>query len=125
MKIKSLGTGAAQIAERQREMERQMGAMAATIRALETRVAELSKQLHAQGSAASQPATPEDAAPERTKPEVVAAITAAATAFLGKAARVRSARLLHGAPLSGAWGGTWAQQGRLTVHTSHNLRRKG
>ncbi len=121
MKINPFGTGSARIAERQRAMERQMSAMAATIRALETRVAELSQLLSAQESASAQAATPEAAPAERTQPEVVAAITAAATAFLGKAARVRSARLLHGA----SNGGGWAQQGRVTVHTSHNLRRKG
>jgi hypothetical protein len=68
-------------------------------------------------------ATPKETAgqptPAQTKPEIVAALTAAATAFLGKKARVRSAQLLPGEQENA---GAWAQQGRVIVQTSHNMR---
>jgi len=53
------------------------------------------------------------------KPETLAAITAAATAFLGKSARVRSARELSANAV-----GAWARQGRAFVHSSHNPRQR-
>jgi hypothetical protein len=56
------------------------------------------------------------------KPEIMAAITAAATAFLGKNARIRSARTV---PAEQDGAGAWAQQGRVVVQTSHNLRSRG
>ena len=59
--------------------------------------------------------------PAQTKPEIVAALTAAATAFLGKKARVRSAQSLAD-PQDSA--GAWAQQGRVIVQTSHNPRQR-
>lgn len=55
---------------------------------------------------------------EQTEPQTLVAITAAATAFLGKMAHVRSARAVATSDAAGAW----AQQGRVTVQTSHNLR---
>ena len=53
---------------------------------------------------------------EPVKPEIVAAMTAAATAFLGKKARIRSAR-----QLADESAGAWAQQGRVIVQTSPDL----
>jgi methylmalonyl-CoA carboxyltransferase large subunit len=47
--------------------------------------------------------------------EILLVISAAVAAFLGKSARVRSARYLHEG-LS-----PWAQQGRVYVQASHNL----
>jgi hypothetical protein len=112
------------ISERQRDTERQLQALASTVKALQTRVAEL---------AASHPAWPEfvDAAAmsnplenrfmtgaDRLKPETLAAITAAATAFLGKMPRLRSVQSI---PTAKDGVGAWAQQGRVIVQTSHNL----
>jgi hypothetical protein len=61
------------------------------------------------------------AAPSNTKqapiaPETLAAIVAAATAFLGNAVELRAVKLL-----TGAQGNRWSRQGRATVHASHNL----
>ncbi len=57
--------------------------------------------------------------PEKTDevtPEIIMVLTAAVAAFLGKRARIRSARLVRAAPSS-----AWAQQGRVFVQASHNL----
>ncbi|MGD0348211.1 MAG: hypothetical protein ABSA85_15715 [Terracidiphilus sp.] len=113
------------VRERQRDMERQLDAMATTVKALQARVAELSRLQAARVQEAEvvtisaavenvdEPKTPP------VKPEIVVALTAAATAFLGKKARVRSAQLLPGAQENA---GAWAQQGRVIVQTSHNMR---
>ena len=114
------------VEERQRDMERQLNAMATTVRALQARVAELSRLQTARGEVAVT-ATPEETTDQakhaQTKPEIVAALTAAATAFLGKKARVRSAKLLPNTQQDSA--GAWAQQGRMIVQTSHNPRQRG
>lgn len=112
------------VAERQRATEQQLNALAATVKNLQARVAELSRltaeragaaEIDAMSAAADEPAAP-------AKPEMLAALTAAATAFLGKRARIRSAKLVPAAPESS---GAWAQQGRVVVQTSHNLRARG
>jgi len=111
--------------ERQRETERQMNALATTVKALQARVAELSRlQATQEGEVASVTAVESEASrkKEPMKPEIVAALTAAATAFLGKKARIRSAHLVPAAQDSA---GAWAQQGRVIVQTSHNLRTNG
>ena len=116
------------VRERQRDMERQLNAMATTVKALQARVAELNRLQAARAQEAQVAvisASAETACQpkqEQTKPEIVAALTAAATAFLGKKARVRSAHLIAGAE-DGA--DAWAQQGRMLVQTSHNLRPRG
>jgi hypothetical protein len=113
------------VAARQRETERQISAMAATMKALQARVAELGR-LHAaqmqEGDFAIAAPKKDDAGgkKEPMKPEIVAALTAAATAYLGKKARIRSAR-----QLADESAGAWAQQGRVIVQTSHNLRSNG
>jgi methylmalonyl-CoA carboxyltransferase large subunit len=55
--------------------------------------------------------------PEEITPEILTVLTAAVAAFLGKRAKIRSARALGGAERSSAW----AQQGRVFVQASHNL----
>ncbi len=50
-------------------------------------------------------------------PELLMVLTAAVAAFLGKRARIKSARLKSGPEQSSAW----AQQGRVFVQASHNL----
>ncbi len=113
------------VAEKQRETDRQLSAMSATVNALQARVAELGglKAEKGETSAFSEKA---DAMASRKlespAPETVAVLTAAAAAFLGKQARVRSAHMMP-AEQSGA--GTWAQQGRAFVQTSHNPRARG
>jgi methylmalonyl-CoA carboxyltransferase large subunit len=62
---------------------------------------------------------PKPAEPERVEevtPEMVMVLTAAVAAFLGKRARIRSARMVRSAPSN-----VWAQQGRVFVQASHNL----
>lgn len=53
--------------------------------------------------------------------EIVAAITAAATVFLGVHFRIRSLELLHSQ--SGAVN-RWTRQGRTSIQSSHNPRSK-
>jgi methylmalonyl-CoA carboxyltransferase large subunit len=55
-------------------------------------------------------------AEEAITPEVLALLSAAVAAFLGKTARIRSARRAPGQGSS-----QWAQQGRVFVQASHNL----
>ena len=113
------------IAERQQAADRQLSALATTVKALQARVAELGGMERASGEAGSAEGTAsatENMAGEegeQLKPETLAAITAATTAFLGKKVRVRSVRPLPAAQDSV---GAWAQQGRVFVQTSHNLR---
>lgn len=113
------------VEERGRDMERQLNAMTTTVKALQTRVTELSRLQAArvQEAEVAVIATPAETAGQpklaQTKPEIVAALTAAATVFLGRKARVRSAQPLAD-PQDSA--GAWAQQGRVIVQTSHNLR---
>ena len=110
------------VAERQQSTERQIAALAATVKALQARVAELNRQ-EARGQevpsieAAAEGAQTTELVHE--KPEMLAVITAAATAFLGKTARVRSAKLM---PAPQETVSPWTQQGRMIVQTSHNLR---
>jgi hypothetical protein len=113
------------VAEKQRETDRQLRALVATVSALQARVAELGG-LQAQRSEGTEVAAEPEvmAAQKQESPEAetVAVLTAAAATFLGKKARIRSAQLLP-AEQSGA--GTWAQQGRASVQTSHNPRSRG
>jgi len=116
------------VAEKQRETERQLSAMATTLNALQARVAELGG-LNAMpapwgGSASdSIPAKNEGGQKQKSpEPEIVAVLTAAASTFLGKKAQVRSAQL---APAEPGSAGAWAQQGRAFAQTSHNPRSRG
>jgi type II secretory pathway pseudopilin PulG len=116
------------VGEKQRETERQLGAMAATVQALQARVAELGGQEALRALPSERAATfnaaenadgPKQESPE---PEIVAVLTAAASTFLGKKAHVRSAQLR---PAERSSAGAWAQQGRAFVQTSHNPRSRG
>jgi hypothetical protein len=113
------------VAEKQRETDRQLSAMAATVSALQVRVAELGGLQPQQGESAAAATKPKDMAAkqlESSDAETVAVLTAAAATFLGKKARLRSAQLL---PAEQSSAGTWAQQGRASVQTSHNPRSRG
>lgn len=110
------------IQERHQETERQLTALATEVKTLQARLVELGAQpAHVPGNV---PITESEAGEKRleAKPEVLAAITAAATVFLGKEARIRSAQFQ---PIAQDRGGTWAQQGRMSVQTSHNPRSRG
>ncbi|ABF42025.1 hypothetical protein Acid345_3024 [Candidatus Koribacter versatilis Ellin345] len=64
-------------------------------------------------TATAEPAPPKPAAiPE----EIMLVIAAAVAAFVGKSARIRSARYMHEGQ------SPWAQQGRVFIQASHNLR---
>ena len=112
-------------AEKQREIDRQLSAMAATVKALQARVAELGKLQSQQSEGAAASTKVEVVAPQKQESpeaETVAVLTAAATTFLGKKAQIRSAQIL---PAEQSSSGTWAQQGRAFVQTSHNPRSRG
>jgi hypothetical protein len=112
------------VTERQREMQRQMSALATTVKALQVRVTELGRLpvKHVEPGEAADAQTENAGRQEKEtmKPEIVAALTAAATAFSGETARIRSAEQLADVETD-----AWAQQGRVTVQTSHNLRSNG
>lgn len=101
--------------ERQRATERQLAALAATVKTLQARVAELSRGTPP-GHEMEPVAVTGEYDPE---PQTLAVMAAAAAAFVGKAARIRSARLAPG-PTGNV--SPWSQQGRVIVQTSHNLR---
>lgn len=109
------------LAERQRDTDRQLNAMAAQVKVLQARVAELSRLEAGRAQEGEVTAMPAKVVrkEEATKPELVAVLTAAATAYLGKKTRLRSAQLL---PAQTDSAGAWARQGRILVQTSHNLR---
>jgi methylmalonyl-CoA carboxyltransferase large subunit len=69
--------------------------------------------------AAPAPAPPPPS--DEISPEILSVISAAVAAFLGKKARVRSARLIRPVVSTSAW----AQQGRVFVQASHNLPYRG
>ena len=109
------------VAERQLSTDRQLSALAMTVKALQLRVAELSgppaKPMQAHDVDSGCVAGENMAG--QVQPKTLAVITAAATTALGKKARVRSAQAL---PAAQEDAGAWAQQGRVIVQTSHNLR---
>jgi methylmalonyl-CoA carboxyltransferase 12S subunit len=67
-------------------------------------------------AAAPTPTPVEPPKTEEVSPETIMILSAAVAAFLGKRARIRSARLVRTAPSN-----AWAQQGRAFVQASHNL----
>jgi 3-oxoacyl-ACP reductase-like protein len=117
-----------EVAELRQETERQLKALTSAIKALETRVAELSAA--AAPVAAPVPAVKAEAAAkaavpkkdEEIAPEMMIVIAAAVTAFLGKKVRIRSTKMLQ-SPYEIV--NPWSQQGRVFVQASHNLRSRG
>jgi methylmalonyl-CoA carboxyltransferase large subunit len=119
------------VSKRQLAMERQLGELAAAIKVLQARVAELSQTPALQ--TAPESATGVKAASVSAKeavhhetgevtPEVLAMIAAAVTAFLGKKVRIRSAKMLQ-SPYEVV--NPWSQQGRVYVPALHYLRSRG
>lgn len=112
------------VAEQQLSTERQVSALEMTVKALQKQVAELSRAesprpYHsATGTITAEAENMAGEERQQLKPETLAVITAAATTFLGKKARIRAA---HALPAENG-AGAWAQQGRVIVQTSHNPR---
>lgn len=115
-------------AEKQQDTDRQLLAMAATVKALEMRVAELSgaqaTDVQQRETAAVRVQAEDAPTPikEPVKPETMAALAAAATSFLTRRARFGAAQQMPAEQDSAV---AWAQQGRVFVQTSHNLRPRG
>jgi hypothetical protein len=117
------------VSQNGRQLWHQLHSIASALNALEVRIAEIEKSL------AKAPPEPEIAAESANElvedrtfnekdeiaPDTMAAITAAAIAFAGKNARIQSVRSLP----SHAAVNPWSQQGRASVHASHNLRSRG
>jgi len=112
------------MAERQDALERQLGAIAETVRSLERRLTERSD--------AEQFSVPEgtvEVLSEREMDEArmkkrgvkveVKAVIAAAAAVAGEMAKVRKVRAVSAAQDAGS---AWSQQGRVGVVSSHRLR---
>ena len=107
------------LSERQQASERQLSELRGTLQALQAEVAKLSQPAAARVAAAPAPAA--QAAPVKPKkaevsPEVIVMLAAAATAYLGKEVRIRSAKMLQ-SPYEVI--NPWAQQGRVFVQASH------
>ncbi|MDR3774903.1 MAG: hypothetical protein P4L26_16230 [Terracidiphilus sp.] len=124
------------LAAQQEATERQLSALAKTLRDLEHKLAELNQISDLQASAASEfemesaAEVAEAAAPvaeeqeeeleeEEVPAEMMPVLAAAAAELLGKKVRILSARKLE-APRQGL--SPWSQQGRVFVQASHNLR---
>lgn len=108
--------------ERQQAFERQITALAAEVRLLQEDLMALSGKYRPAEQTEPVAAADEGAGMARSgkpKAETLAVIAAAASAFLGKAARVRSVQM---APVESETVSPWSQQGRMIVQTSHNLR---
>jgi len=65
---------------------------------------------------------PPEVSHEEISPETLVMIAAAVTSFLGKRVRIRSAKMLQ-SPYEIV--NPWAQQGRVFVQASHNVRSRG
>jgi len=117
------------IAARQSALESRLDTLAASLKTLETRLAELDRihelqaaatpevEIEAPAAAAAPPVVQQKE--EEVSPEMLVMIAAAVTAYLGKKVRVRSARMLqpHRESLS-----AWTQHGRMLIHSSHSPR---
>jgi len=123
---KALGRTAA----RQEMLEREVLSLSATVAMLEAKLAAMHKpvaappvaQVSAAGAtlpALAAEADRADARLEGVEPEMVRVLVAAAAAALGRNVRLISARLVPAIVDSPS---PWSQQGRVFVHTSHNLR---
>lgn len=119
------------VSERQQAMEGQLSALAATLKALEARMAEIGRAaglrpeavaVVEKGAAASAAKPAVARKNEEVTPEILVMIAAAVTVFLGKKVRIRSAKMLQ-SPYEVV--NPWSQQGRVFVQASHNLRLRG
>jgi hypothetical protein len=112
------------LAERQQTADRRLSELGALVEALEARIAELTRVappavLPAAALPKAAQATPAIAAKAEVTPEMIVILAAAATAYLGKNVRVRSAKMLQ-SPYEIV--NPWAQHGRVMIQVSHSLR---
>ena len=119
------------VSERQLATERQLSELSNALKALEARVAELGQLSASRLTAAPEietkaaaPVAKADVQPKKIEvtPEILVMLAAAATAFLGKNVRIRSAKMMQ-SPYEVI--NPWSQQGRVFVQASHNLRSRG
>jgi methylmalonyl-CoA carboxyltransferase large subunit len=128
----SLRRGFRRILEQRTAAEGQLNALTGALKALEARVAELSRPAVIQAPAVPIPAAvakveaaipsakePVQQKEEEITPEMLVVLAAAVTAYLGKKVRIRSAKMLQ-SPYEIV--NPWSQQGRVFVQASHNLR---
>ena len=114
-------------ADQQQKDAQQVQQLTSTVRALEAQIAQLVKASSPAVVPTSTVAVPPPvavesvaAAPEEEiTPELLVVMAAAVTVFLGKTVRIRSAKRLQ-SPYEIV--NPWAQQGRVFVQASHNLR---
>ena len=111
LQIDELRTRQAELAEQLKGMQRSMTAM--ELKKAEPVAAPPQKVEAPKPEMKPQPAAPK---PEAIPEEIMLVIAAAVAAFVGKSARIRSARYMHEGQ------SPWAQQGRVFVQASHNLR---
>ena len=113
------------LAERQQAADRRLSELGALVEALQVRIAELTRVappaalLTAAQAKAAPLAVARPAKAEAVTPEVIVTLAAAATAYLGKNVRVRSAKMLQ-SPYEIV--NPWAQHGRVLIQASHSLR---
>ena len=111
------------LTERQLTAERRMNELRTQIKALETRIAELSRSSALRDAAAAPAKAAQTTAGKpiqaEVTPEIIVVLAAAAAAYLEKNVRVRSAKALQS-----HYGSVnlWAQQGRVSIQASHNWR---
>jgi methylmalonyl-CoA carboxyltransferase large subunit len=112
----------------QQKSAQQVQHLASTVQALEAQIAQLMRASSpvAAGTtpvvappAPAQTVAPVAAKEEEITPELLVVMAAAVTVFLGKTVRIRSAKRLQ-SPYEIV--NPWAQQGRVFVQASHNLR---
>ena len=103
--------------QQQQSTDRELSALTLKVRTLQQRVAELSATQVEPPQAADSIGGENMAG--QVQPETLAVVAAAATTFLGKRTRIRS---LQAVPATQDSAGAWAQQGRVIVQTSHNMR---
>lgn len=111
------------LSERQKTAEHKLSEMSAVLKALEARIAELSQPVAGRTPAATAKAA--QAAPAKPlkpaiTPEVLVMLAAAATSYLGKQVRIRTAKMLQ-SPYEIV--NPWSQQGRAFIQASHFIRR--
>jgi hypothetical protein len=116
-------------AELRLEFQRQIDSLSAKVEALEgTADAKtvFASEVMPVVDSAPKGATPAQATAaqvsEEIAPETLATIAETITALLGKKVRIRSVRMLQ---TRSAVVNTWAQQGRVVVHASHNFAQRG
>ena len=112
------------VSNAQAEIQKNLLALSGALHELEIRLAELRSVV----AAGSGPEADAEASPEKIEtqkpeepvsPHILATITAAATAFLGRHVHIRSLRSLSSSQQTVS---PWTQQGRVSVQASHNLR---